>query len=105
MGHWFQPRARFAVVRMFASEGLNVTINGRNPDTLEATKQRLRKEPGNRLVAIRGDLSQSAFPTSPAASYITSTMLTVDDGMYKETYRVWNIPTRKQKKSGKIGPN
>ena len=45
-------------------EGANVIINGRNPENLEAARQRIENETGSKVAAIVGDL---ALPAMPAA--------------------------------------
>ncbi len=54
----------FAVAHTLASEGANVIINGRNPENLEAARQRIEQETGSKAAAITGDL---ALPAMPAA--------------------------------------
>src|SRR5205814_7343227 len=46
-----------AVALELVQEGANVIINGRNKETLEATKQEIKVIAGDKVFAIAGDLS------------------------------------------------
>jgi 3-oxoacyl-[acyl-carrier protein] reductase len=48
-----------AVALELVQEGATVIINGRNKETLEATKQEIKAIAGNKVFAIAGDLSDS----------------------------------------------
>ena len=47
-----------AVAMSLAAEGALVTVNGRNPETLEATAAAIRAETGGDVLAIAGDMGK-----------------------------------------------
>lgn len=52
----------YATAYLLAQEGARVIINGRNPEKLEAARQRIQKETGSQAAAFAGDLADPAFP-------------------------------------------
>lgn len=54
----------FATAYLLAQEGAKVIINGRNPEKLEAARQRIEKETCSKAAAIIGDLSLPAIPAA-----------------------------------------
>ncbi|MGE5123647.1 MAG: SDR family oxidoreductase [Acidobacteriaceae bacterium] len=53
----------FAIARTLALEGCRVAINGRNPQSLDASAGKLRSETGTEILPLAGDVAQ---PDTPA---------------------------------------